>query len=206
MLSRSAIQLLISCLLATTQAALDLSTPDSLNRYIPGSVRMVSQTLDTQGDGYLMVGEDGVMRSFASDGTVLDYHQLDPDQLKEFAIDQLHKWGKLKTETPDVVEELAKPPYADGRLVLDKERLLHPEDRPQPGPALASRSEEMQAELISRSEEMQVVERMSGLHERQECIGAECLTLNNCAKYRPTPCYQCYFNAKAPMGACMLQG
>ena len=41
------------------QAALNLTTPKSLDRYMPGSVVTISNAMDTDPHGYLQVGEDG---------------------------------------------------------------------------------------------------------------------------------------------------
>lgn len=172
---------------------------DSVDRYIPGTFASVSDSLETTDHGFLNVGEDGVLRSFAGNGTVLDYHQLDPDQVKEFASAQLRSWDSISHDTPDIVKSLAQEPYPDGRLVQDVKKLMHPEgwEEMALGTSAEARS--------TRWEARHVIEKLNGLEKRQACIGAMCETLNQCAQYRPTPCYQCYFPNPVPVGACMLQ-
>ncbi|KAI0517518.1 hypothetical protein F5B22DRAFT_645702 [Xylaria bambusicola] len=176
-----------------THAYLNLSTTASLDRYVPGSVRTISHTLETDEDGALMVSPDGVMRSFSSNGTVIDFHQLDPTQLKEFAEIQLRQWQNMGKEIPAAVSNLAKAPYTDGRQVLDKEKLLNPPDSPYPLRHLVPRTSHSHAQVP-----------LHLLDERQQCIGSPCLTFGQCARYRPTPCYQCYFPGGPESGACLL--
>ncbi|KAK6065433.1 hypothetical protein SCUP515_11240 [Seiridium cupressi] len=146
--------------------ALDLSTAESLNRYVPGPVVTISQTMDLDEEGFLMVGADGVMRSFANDGTVMDFHQLDQDQLKEFAEIQLHGWENSKLDVPEEVKNLAKEPYPDGRLVLDKTELLNPEGMPK-----------ARSDITSRSLGHEIMEILKA-DKRQDCVGKPCITFN----------------------------
>lgn len=148
-------------------------------------------TLETDPHGFIRVGEDGVMRSISGNGTVIDYHQLDPDQLKDFAERQLHAWDVSAMDVPDDVLELAKAPFADGRLVLEKDKLLRHEGMP----SLVTRS---------KSAGSAVIERLRGLDKRQDCVGKPCATFNQCASYRPTPCMVCYF-PRGVVGMCMLE-
>ncbi|KAI3318900.1 hypothetical protein HD806DRAFT_526075 [Xylariaceae sp. AK1471] len=78
-------------------------------RYLPGPVN------------------DGVVRSFVLNGTVIDYYQLDPDQVKQFAKKQYSAWTAHGAgDMPASVSELARPPYPDGRLVVNETQLLFP--------------------------------------------------------------------------------
>lgn len=181
------------------QALLQVRDEGSTDRYIPGAYSSVASTIETADHGFLNVGEDGVLRSFAGNGTVLDYHQLDPEQVKEFAETQLRSWDHIDHETPEVVRTMAKEPYPDGRLVHDLKKLLHPEgwEAMAMGTTAEARS--------TRSDAKQVIEKLRGLDKRQACLGAFCESLNQCAQFRPTPCFQCYFPNPVPVGACMLQ-
>jgi hypothetical protein len=101
-------------------------TQSSLDRYMPGSVSDIIGSMIRDKEGTLELEADGVMRSYAGNGTVLDYHQMDPDQVAGFAFAQVIKYqryGGLKS-VPDHIMALSTPPFADGRLVVDKEQLL----------------------------------------------------------------------------------
>ncbi|KAI1317712.1 hypothetical protein F5Y16DRAFT_414581 [Xylariaceae sp. FL0255] len=141
-----------------------------------------------------MVGADGVLRSFASNGTVLDFHQLDPTQLQEFAESQLQQWQTTGRAIPSAVSDLAKEPYIDGRQVLDKAKLLSPDDSPFPASSLSRRMSNWSGDVLP-----------SLLGERQSCIGAPCVTVGQCVRYRPTQCYQCYFPGPPDPGGICLQ-
>ncbi|KAI1323202.1 hypothetical protein F5Y16DRAFT_412805 [Xylariaceae sp. FL0255] len=133
------------------------------------------------------------MRSFSSDGIVIDFHQLDPVQLQEFAEIQLRQWHNLGENIPAAVSTLAEAPYIDGRQVLDTNQLLNPPDSPYRlshlGPI---------ALLSDAQQTMQV------LNKTQQCIGYLCMTLGQCARYRPNPCYQCYFPGGPEPGVRLL--
>ncbi|KAI1120311.1 hypothetical protein F5Y10DRAFT_283393 [Nemania abortiva] len=96
-------------------------------RYLPGPVSNVTEALLKDNSGFVSVGDDGVVRSFVPNGTVIDYYQLDPDQVKEFAEKQYFAWAAHgAADVPASVSELAQPPYPDGRLVLNETQLLFP--------------------------------------------------------------------------------
>ena len=70
-------------------------------KYTPGPFTTVLHSITKDPHGFLRLGHDGVLRSFAADGTtVLDYRQLDATQTSRFA--------------------------PDGRRVLIEDALLHP--------------------------------------------------------------------------------
>jgi hypothetical protein len=52
------------------------------NRYIKGPFPDVVKDLKTDTTGALSVGPDGVLRSFAGNLQVIDYRQLDPEQVR----------------------------------------------------------------------------------------------------------------------------
>ncbi|KAK2774008.1 hypothetical protein FQN53_003872 [Emmonsiellopsis sp. PD_33] len=128
---------------------------ESPNRYVAGSASAVMQDLDTVDDGYLSVGADGVLRSFAKDATVIDYRQLDPDQVKSFAATQLAAWEASRMAMPSSVLSLADSSSAsgvDGRLVTDLDQLLDPADKPAGVSAVKSREV---LELLEKPEKRQ---------------------------------------------------
>ncbi|KAK2811092.1 hypothetical protein FQN50_002428 [Emmonsiellopsis sp. PD_5] len=115
---------------------------ESPNRYVPGPASAVMQDLDTVEDGFLSVGADGVLRSFAKDATVIDYRQLDPDQVKSFAATQLAAWEASGMAMPSNVLNLADSSSTsgvDGRLVTALDQLLDPVDKPAGVSAVKSR-------------------------------------------------------------------
>ncbi|KAI0970484.1 hypothetical protein F4678DRAFT_472975 [Xylaria arbuscula] len=96
-------------------------------RYLPGPVSNITQALLKDNSGFVSVGDDGVVRSFVPNGTVIDYYQLDPDQVKQFAEKQYSAWATHGAgDVPVSVSELARPPYPDGRLVVNETELLFP--------------------------------------------------------------------------------
>ncbi|KAI0444155.1 hypothetical protein F4803DRAFT_549360 [Xylaria telfairii] len=96
-------------------------------RYLPGPFSNVTQALLKDISGFVSVGDDGVLRSFAPNGTVIDYYQLDPDQVKQFAEVQYSTWAAYRAgDVPASVSKLARPPYPDGRLVANETQLLFP--------------------------------------------------------------------------------
>ncbi|KAI1756102.1 hypothetical protein F4782DRAFT_550044 [Xylaria castorea] len=96
-------------------------------RYLPGPISNVTQALLKDNSGFVSVGDDGVVRSFVPNGTVIDYYQLDPDQVQQFAEKQYSAWAAHGAgDVPASVSELARPPYPDGRLVVNETQLLFP--------------------------------------------------------------------------------
>lgn len=152
--------------------------------------------------GVLYVASDGVLRSVAADGTVLDYHQLDPDQVESFAAHQLAVWQGSGMEVPESVKQLAKPPYPDGRLVTDKEQLLHPTDIPNlPNPPVANKRR-ADGETSPAEKRRQALEELNSPAKRQPaCVGYPCYSLADCIPYG---CHACYYPGGPPLGVCFL--
>ncbi|KAI0410584.1 hypothetical protein F5X98DRAFT_368706 [Xylaria grammica] len=116
-------------ILPFTAYALSGTSPsgNTTRRYLPGPVSNVTEALLKDNSGFVSVGGDGVVRSFVPNGTVIDYYQLDPDQVKQFAEKQYSAWAAHGAgDMPASVSELAQPPYPDGRLVLNETQLLFP--------------------------------------------------------------------------------
>jgi hypothetical protein len=61
--------------------AINRSRSPAENRYIEGPFSEVVKDLRTDATGALSVGPDGVLRSFAGNLEVIDYRQLDPEQV-----------------------------------------------------------------------------------------------------------------------------
>lgn len=170
----------------TTTATSDVST----NRYVPGPFRAVTQELKMDKYGALNVGPDGVLRSFAPDGTVLDFRQLDPDQVAEFAAKQVAGWEAMADhEVPASVITLANAASAiDGRLVTDLDQLLYPSDKPTFPPATHT----------SRIGTRNVFD--TALLEKRAClIGTPCFSLFEC---NLVDCRACYYPNGPPLGVC----
>ncbi|KAI1323204.1 hypothetical protein F5Y16DRAFT_403706 [Xylariaceae sp. FL0255] len=102
---------------------------NTTSRYHPGPVSNVARVLLKDNGGFISLGDDGVIRSFIPNGTVIDYYQLDPEQVKQLAEKQYSVWATIG-DVPESVSELAQPPYPDGRLVVNETQLLFPTDIP----------------------------------------------------------------------------
>lgn len=169
---------------------------NSTQHYIPGPISSVSKDLIRDIHGASNVGKDGVLRSFASNGTVIDYRQLDPEQVKEFAIKQLAAW-KVTGDIPESIVKFAEPPYPDGRLVTSENDLLNPAKKPK----FDTHGEEKdftpapRYEVVGELEARQLIQ--------PECVGATCQSLANCQAHNP-PCHACYYEHGPPNGRCFL--
>jgi hypothetical protein len=92
--------------------------PDSTLRYEafnPGAVLYGSTSAP---EGIFDLGEDGVLRSYAGDGSIIDWRQFDPQQIKEFLDTYNSHDSKLLARSAD--------PNTDGRAVRDIDQLLRP--------------------------------------------------------------------------------
>ncbi|KAI9170566.1 Lactobacillus up-regulated protein [Paramyrothecium foliicola] len=163
------------------------SNIDTLDHYIPGPVSSVVQSLDLDPNGVISVDDDGVMRSFSANGTVIDYHQLDPEQLESFAKSQLAAWENIDMDVPESVKALAEGDFADGRELLDHDLLHHPAH----GPNLAGRSKYIK--------EREVLDELNNFQKR--CVGTGCGSLADCLA---RGCAACFFPAGPPVGVCFL--
>ena len=136
--------------------------------------------------GYLNVGEDGVLRSFTADGTVVDYYQLDPDQVSTFSKKQLEAWDALEVETPESVIALAGSEPQDGRLVTDSVQLFQAADNTKTTP-VKPREATAKADLDAL------------MDKRQECVNVICQSLSDCFAVN---CLACFFPGGPPYGIC----
>lgn len=135
------------------------------------------------------LGSDGVLRTFANNLTVLDYHQLDIDQVKKLASEHLAQWQTSGMDIPPSLTNLVESPV-DGRLTIEIEALLNPEDKPNitPVPGITPRSVGLES-LIER----QIV-----------CPGVPgCMSLADCTPYN---CFACFYPSGPPWGTCFISG
>lgn len=167
-------------------SAINRSRSSAENRYVEGPFSEVVKDLKTDATGALSVGPDGVLRSFAGNLEVIDYRQLDPEQVRWFGKQQLSAWSN-DAEIPESVSALVQGTI-DGRLVTDETILLHPSEKPQIG----KKSSSTQSEKRSADD---LFIRQSAL-----CAGTTCGSLNDCI---PRGCNACYFPNGPPDGRCL---
>ncbi|KAH8646805.1 hypothetical protein BX600DRAFT_518828 [Xylariales sp. PMI_506] len=165
-----------------------LGADEPVDRYIPGAVSTIVQTMELDDGGVLSVGNDGVLRSFAADGTVIDYHQLDPSQVESFAEHQLAAWESQGT-VPESVKDLAEATTEiDGRLITDKQELLNPSEKPN-----------FHHDAKSVSKERDVLDELSNNFVKRQCNYYTCSSLADCT---PLGCFACFFTIGPPFGIC----
>ncbi|KAK5659118.1 hypothetical protein OQA88_1208 [Cercophora sp. LCS_1] len=162
------------------------STPSNLRYYPNTTVFDMVKTMQVDPDGAFMVGTDGVLRSFASDLSVVDYRQLDPEQFAHFADRQFEANKAMYGKVPESVTDLAalaETGLVDGRLVIDNDALLHPASKPN----FSQRTDTSPAAS-------------SPLLARQPVsCGVSCGRIADCTPYG---CYACYFQNGPPNGHC----
>ncbi|KAL9088582.1 MAG: hypothetical protein Q9165_006102 [Trypethelium subeluteriae] len=167
-----------------TNALPNTAQGDVVHHYLPGNFSQVSSAITKHHHGALAVGDDGVLRSFDSNGTVIDFYQLDPHQIAEFAKMQLSAWQKNPSEVPESVKKLADSPKVDGRLVTEKNKIYSPPEKPHSsGKSVSKRSSPMIVGLPFPA-----------------CAGDSCESLADCAN----PCNACYFPGGPPSGVCLV--
>ncbi|KAJ4322897.1 hypothetical protein N0V94_002160 [Neodidymelliopsis sp. IMI 364377] len=155
-------------------------------RYVEGSFTDVIKDLKTEATGALSVGPDGVLRSFAGNLEVIDYRQLDPEQVLWFGKQQLSAWAN-DAVIPDSVSALVQGTI-DGRLVTDEDLLLNPSEKPKIGKKHSStQSEKRNAEDLF-------------IRQSGACAGSYCESINVCI---PRGCMACFFPNGPPDGRCL---
>jgi hypothetical protein len=93
--------------LATPTASAESTTL----RYIPGDdLNSIIRGMKYDDLSVFNLGSDGVLRTFANNLTVLDYHQLDEDQVKKLASEQLAQWQASDMDIPPSLTQLASLP------------------------------------------------------------------------------------------------
>lgn len=159
-------------------------------RYSTEKVPDVVSSLDFGDSGVFNLGSDGVLRSFDSNNQVIDYRQLDPDQVKAFATKQIEQWKGSDFGVPPTLLSLVESP-PDGRLVTDINALLNPDDSEKP-------VHSNEGDLTSRAPELEA------LNPRQPQI---CPTFQPCEHLSTCliwGCRACYFPWGPPFGLCYV--
>ncbi|KAK4209145.1 hypothetical protein QBC37DRAFT_391445 [Rhypophila decipiens] len=151
-------------------------------KYIPGPYGEVLKDISFSPDGVFVLGIDGVLRTFTADHTVVDYRQLDAEQVQQMTEALAKQTKGVHGDVAPSLSYLAEHPEVDGRLVEDTQALLAPTDplnlpsanyAPGSSPAVAPREQFTKL-----------------LEERQRPCGRTCESLADC---RPIGCYACYY-------------
>ncbi|RFU27245.1 hypothetical protein B7463_g9097, partial [Scytalidium lignicola] len=158
--------LAITYAIATPTASAESTTL----RYIPGDdLNSIIRSMKYDDLSVFHLGSDGVLRTFSNNLTILDYHQLDIDQVKKLASEQLAQWQASDLDIPFSLTELVKSPV-DGRLTTDIVAPLNPEDKPNVTlPSITPRSVRLES-LIERQVMSSNTEASSSLlsHDQQQ--------------------------------------
>lgn len=147
-------------------------------------------------NGVYHLGVDGVLRSFSHDNRVVDYRQLDPEQVKSLASGLVAQFDYHGIEIDEAFRAMAaadEKSEVDGRLVTDLQLLLHPTD-PLNFPSGRSQPQS------SPNPNKDVVDR---LEARQPVYcGVTCWSLPDCYWVY---CHACFFpSGTGRVGACFL--
>ncbi|ORY07646.1 hypothetical protein BCR34DRAFT_570447 [Clohesyomyces aquaticus] len=157
-------------------------------RYVPGSVSDATRDLKKDPSGVWTLGNDGVLRSFTNDLTVIDYRNLDPIQFNELHTKHLEHFQNAGVDLPETFKSLSGT-TVDGRLVTDISKLLHPEDTPRVVPAPGRHSTPVKRSQLEHDT----------LEARQNCGNPACESLSAClANF----CTACFFPLGPPAGIC----
>lgn len=152
----------------------------------------VTKSLTQDPNGAWSLGADGVLRSFANGLTVLDYRQLDPEQVKNLASSHIKVYQAIGGEVPSSLEDLVKS-SVDGRTVTDVAQIFHPQEKPNiPAVSIEGRSPVGRSPLEKRQGDL--VDMF-----RDQCNIYICQRLRpDC----PPGCNACYFPNGPPWGTC----
>lgn len=156
-------------------------------RYIPGSLSEVVSSLNTEDDGALSIGEDGVLRSFAGNLSVIDYRQLDASQSMAYALDQMEQiTADGGGDVADSMMTLAFTPV-DGRKVTDVDLLFNPEEKP---------SVDQLGRITPRS-----LAQLARDTDGKKCVGKSCKNSRYC---NHRGCSKCMFGPRSrAVGSCL---
>ena len=149
--------------------------------------------------GAFNLGSDGVLRSLANNLTVLDWRQLDPDQVLTLATDQLLSYKIAGQPIPSQLTDLISSHPVDGRNVTDLASLstLDEVDRP----AIPPRSLTERDNLSPNP-----AKRVVGQYTPQPidmCLFFGCMRLQDCTTIG---CRACFFPGGPPFGVCSSLG
>lgn len=160
-------------------------------RYASGQVGEAIRGLDLGDDGVFNLGSDGVLRSFDSQGNVIDYRQLDPEQVKAFATKEIERWKESDHGVPPQLSSLVDTEI-DGRLVTDLKALVNPDDSERPVfPESKGQVSVPRAPVIDE------------LNPRQRLCNPF-MVCENISPCTPFGCYACYFPNGPPLGYCFV--
>ncbi len=125
-------------------------------------------SLQSDPDGFVHSGDDGVVRSYAANFTVLSFAKLDPEQI----------WAVVGKYPQDYQEQLG-PRWAevyenvDGRTVSNVSQILHPGDEILP--------EEVKSTSPNNDDlEERDLDSNLDLAKRQGCVGRVCIRSQYC--------------------------
>jgi hypothetical protein len=96
--------------------------PTPTIRHVEGDPFDVIASLEKEWNGIVAVGADGVLRSFAYEGHVIDYRQLDQTQHQAFA----RIFSNPSIPVPHSRIDVDSVSFADGRTVVDHDKLMNP--------------------------------------------------------------------------------
>ena len=85
-------------------------------RYTPGDYALVLRDIQTDGDGFLVLSHDGVVRSYNGERQVIDYRNLDKQQIRSYLDSQDIDHG-----LEDLIQRAV-----DGRDVTNPRDLIEP--------------------------------------------------------------------------------
>jgi hypothetical protein len=112
--------------------------------------------------GWVALGLDGVFRSYAGDGSVIDWRQLDPDQIAANVAS-----GRTGPEIPTAEA------YSDGRLVTDINQILQPMQSQTP-------SKRQEARAVLHARECSLAEAPSAVLQRSpDDVPCTCIACGN---------------------------
>ncbi|KAL2416832.1 hypothetical protein ABEF95_002137 [Exophiala dermatitidis] len=105
-------------LLLATQLYLVVGASNSTLRYEAGSINTIAGSMVSDSKGIFQLGDDGVLRSYNGDGTVIDWRQQDADQIKRAYDAHNNRGGQFLRRSPQNI--------VDGRDVVDIDQILRP--------------------------------------------------------------------------------
>ncbi|KAF2419574.1 hypothetical protein EJ08DRAFT_43320 [Tothia fuscella] len=156
----------LCCLGLHTMAMSSSLDETSANRYVAGNIREVYHSMIKDGVQHQTIGPDGVLRVYDEQKNVIDYRQLDPQQVSEIAAIQLFAWKSKGGEIPAAVIQLSTTPYPDGRTVTEKAALWQLDYIPLP---------------VTATEVPAIFKRRQ--HKRQDCRYIGCSSYADCPPF-----------------------
>ncbi|KAK4112409.1 hypothetical protein N656DRAFT_768548 [Canariomyces notabilis] len=172
-----------ACQVLGTPVLPESKTEPPALRYVPGSAHEASANISYDPQGVFVLGVDGVLRSFAPNISVVDYRQLDPDQVQELATGLARQARSLGVDVALGIQYLLEHPDIDGRLITDANAILtpgNPLNLPHPDYSTGATSPPRVSRDLSEL-----------LNGRQPApCPATCNSLTDCI---PVGCFACFF-------------